>query len=308
MKSPFRSKYKITQEFGPDHFLTINGKQIKASEYYGKFGLSGHEGIDMVPTGTSWEVLSLSDGVLVNESDDPRSGAYGIWCTIWSPSNGLAFQYCHLSENYIRPGDKITAGQKIGNMGSTGNSSGAHLHLNVFKVDDKGVRINKDNGYNGGIDPLPFLSSEDAPVNDVVELDKCRVARDTHWNHLMQIKDALMVQGEYSISNIINRIDSLSTSERQLGEKDKQLSSVQTQLTDLQGEMKSKIDEYINLQASNESLQKQVKTQEKKIEEFGIAMRETEAEIERLKAIKPLDDLTAGDHLVKFFVKLFVKR
>lgn len=169
--TPFNSKYKTTQAFG------VN------AEYYKKFGLAGHEGIDLIPTGSVWDVYSLTDGVVVNETDDPRSGAYGIWLTVWCPTKDIALQYCHLKENYVKAGDKITKGQKIGVMGSTGNSTGPHLHLNLFAVDDNGVRLNRNNGYNGGINPLPLLETEDVEVpNTQAELDKLREQRDDNWN------------------------------------------------------------------------------------------------------------------------------
>ena len=140
------------------------------------------------------------------------------------------------------------------------------------------------------------------------ELDKVREARDNHHNDLMKIKDALTVQGEYSIDNILNRIDSLSKSEMTLGDKDKQLNDVQSQLSNISLQLKNKIDEYIALQAKNEELHKEIETQAKSIEEFGIAMHEARADIERLKAIKSTDELSAFEHLVRFFVKLFVNK
>ena len=57
---------------------------------------------------------------------------------------GLSTLYAHMSEIYVKPGDAVARGQIIGRMGSTGRSSGTHLH---FEVRKGGVTV----------DPRPFL-------------------------------------------------------------------------------------------------------------------------------------------------------
>lgn len=146
----FSGGYRITQIFGA------------RPDYYDDFGLKGHEGLDVAPKTSDWNVCAVADGVVVKDEDSPRSGAYGIYLTIWHPKLKKATQYCHLEFNSVNINDQIKAGQSVGKMGSTGNSTGPHLHLNVYDVDDNGVRLNKNNGYNGGIDPLPFINKLEA--------------------------------------------------------------------------------------------------------------------------------------------------
>jgi murein DD-endopeptidase MepM/ murein hydrolase activator NlpD len=67
--------------------------------------------------------------------------------------NGLTSLYAHLTSSRVSKGDKVTAGQLIGNAGHTGNvhpagSKGAHLHFEV----------RRNGGYGHDVDPMPFIS------------------------------------------------------------------------------------------------------------------------------------------------------
>lgn len=181
MKKIFNSDFKVTQIYGGDHTLTINKKEYKASDYYGKFGLKGHEGIDLIPSDNDWTVKAAADGVVVRDDDfagDPKADVYGIYVTIWHPQLKKATQYCHLESNQVFVNQQIKAGEPIGKMGKTGNTSGAHLHLNLFEVDDKGYRLNKDNGFMGGVDPLPFLNEGADKPTPTETIKKVRVISD----------------------------------------------------------------------------------------------------------------------------------
>lgn len=96
------------------------------------FGASGsrwsrtHTGIDLAaPTGTS--VVSVSGGTV---DEVGWAGAYGNRVTIRHP-DGTETWYCHLSHTAVSDGQPVVAGQLIGAVGSTGNSTGPHLHLEV---------------------------------------------------------------------------------------------------------------------------------------------------------------------------------
>lgn len=287
MRSPFGSKIKITQKFG------VN------AEYYAKFGLKGHEGLDCVPTGTNWEVRSLADGVVVNESDDPRSGAYGIWLTVWHPTIKKATQYCHLKENYIEPGDKVTAGQKIGTMGTTGNSTGPHLHLNVFDVDSNGVRLNKNNGYNGGIDPEPFLDSlatdatleESATTVTVLasEWDGMRKDRDNHYNDKMAMFKELGYDTKFDLTVSVERIKGLLVVEKSAGEKESQNKELTQKVSDLTNKLAYAISEHT---VAVDSFQTSINEMQQKLDELK-SLKEKYIELE-LEAVELRKDVNAG--------------
>lgn len=89
--------------------------------------LAWHEGVDIsAPSGTP--VVSVTDGVIVvaGESDD----GYGIKVVI-DHGGGLASVYAHLSVVQVGVGQAVAAGQRIGLVGSTGRSTGPHLHYEL---------------------------------------------------------------------------------------------------------------------------------------------------------------------------------
>ena|SRR3990167_4016829 len=65
MRKVFNTQFKITQGFG------LN------SAYYSQFGLSGHEVIDLIPSGSDWTVLCLEDGKVVKDIDMKDKGGAG---------------------------------------------------------------------------------------------------------------------------------------------------------------------------------------------------------------------------------------
>lgn len=146
----FNSPFKVTQKFGVNPYI------------YKKYGLKGHEGLDLIPTTSDWAVYSLPfKSIIVKDIDMKKKGGhYGIFTTAWYPDISEAWMYCHFSSNNTYKGQELPPTFKLGQMGATGNTTGAHVHINRFKVDERGYRLNKNNGYLGGIDPLPFLQKE----------------------------------------------------------------------------------------------------------------------------------------------------
>jgi murein DD-endopeptidase MepM/ murein hydrolase activator NlpD len=64
--------------------------------------------------------------------------AYGRWIAI-DHNNGIVTLYGHLSAVQVTKGEKVDKGDKIGSMGSTGYSTGNHLHFTVFSSDSYDV-------------------------------------------------------------------------------------------------------------------------------------------------------------------------
>ncbi len=88
-----------------------------------------HTGLDIAAkTGT--DIISATNGKVVLASS---TGAYGNHLKI--EVQGIIVIYAHCSELLVKEGDEITQGQVIAKVGSTGNSTGPHLHLEIRKDD-----------------------------------------------------------------------------------------------------------------------------------------------------------------------------
>ena len=78
--------------------------------------------------------MSTGDGTVTAAM---RKGGYGKMVEI-DHGNGITTRYAHLSRISVKAGDKVTVGMKIGATGSTGRSTGPHLHYEI-RVNDTAV-------------------------------------------------------------------------------------------------------------------------------------------------------------------------
>ena len=104
---------QVTSEYG-----------TRSDPFHG--GKRAHKGIDMAaPYGTP--VYATGDGWV----DRANSwGSYGLIVIIKHPS-GHETRFAHLSAILVKPGQRVRKGQMIGRIGSTGRSTGNHLHYEV---------------------------------------------------------------------------------------------------------------------------------------------------------------------------------
>ena len=104
-----------------------------------------HPGIDIgAPKGTP--VYAADSGYVVVAGWDQERVSYGFMILI-NHGNGYVTRYAHLSAFAVEVGDSVKKGQLIGRVGSTGNSTGPHLHFEIIK---DGVRRNPFNYLPGG--------------------------------------------------------------------------------------------------------------------------------------------------------------
>ena len=98
---------------------------------------SAHTGLD-IATSTGTPVLAAASGTVTFSG---RKGSYGNLLVI-THSNGVQTYYGHCSKLYVSAGTTVTQGQIVAAVGSTGNSTGPHLH---FEIRVNGVAYNPQN-------------------------------------------------------------------------------------------------------------------------------------------------------------------
>ncbi len=86
-----------------------------------------HTGLDF-PADTGTPILAAAGGVVVVQEVHP---AYGNMVEV-DHGNNLITRYAHASKVHVRKGDIVKRGQKIAEVGSTGRSTGPHLHFEVW--------------------------------------------------------------------------------------------------------------------------------------------------------------------------------
>lgn len=139
---PNYNAYKITSPYG---LRTING------------AASMHNGIDLVAKmdngASAVDYITAHTGGIVDGVGYDVSAGYFVRIKV---AEGVLMYYFHLREkSNLKHGAKVDKGEIIGYMGSTGNSTGAHLHW--------GIKVN-----GAWIDPTPYLD-KDYPVKEEAE-------------------------------------------------------------------------------------------------------------------------------------------
>jgi murein DD-endopeptidase MepM/ murein hydrolase activator NlpD len=128
---PVRTDVSFTSGFG-----------VRSDPFHA--GAAMHPGIDLAGAiGTP--IYAPADGTVLRAGWN--SGGYGNLIEI-DHGRGITTRFGHLSAILVHDGDRITRGQLIGRMGSTGRSTGSHLHYEV-RIDNRPVN------------PIPFMKSTD---------------------------------------------------------------------------------------------------------------------------------------------------
>ena len=119
-----------------------SGYGVRSDPFRG--GSAMHAGIDLAgPHGTP--IYATADGTVTNAGWN--SGGYGNLIKL-DHGRGIETRYGHLAQMLVRSGQQVKRGQLIGRMGSTGRSTGNHLHYEV-RIDGRAVN------------PIPFMRSTD---------------------------------------------------------------------------------------------------------------------------------------------------
>ena len=126
-----------------------SGYGVRSDPFRGRAAM--HAGIDLAgPLGTP--IYATADGIVGRS--EYNNGGYGNLVEI-NHGQGIQTRYGHLSRASVRAGDRVSRGDVIGYMGSTGRSTGSHLHYEV-RIDGRAVN------------PIPFMQ----PSNTLVALQR----------------------------------------------------------------------------------------------------------------------------------------
>ena len=124
---PYKQGYVVTSAFG-----------VKRS------GGKKHKGVDLV--GVNKHIYPINNGTVVTKSYDGKG--YGNYVVI-DHKNGYWSLYAHLKKVYVKKGQSVNKNTILGDEGSTGRSTGSHLHLEVRKGSNSSSNV---------INPIAFLT------------------------------------------------------------------------------------------------------------------------------------------------------
>lgn len=153
--SPLSQDAVITSDFGTREHPVFGG-------------ISDHRGIDIAPkNGSSADALATFPGRITDIGF--QKGGAGNYVT-YQADNGLTVKYMHLADNSIpsgmQRGSRVAPGAKIGGMGSTGASTGPHLH---YQLEQNGIPIDPSRYMDGSIHaPNARLAGSDITGDDIL--------------------------------------------------------------------------------------------------------------------------------------------
>lgn len=128
--APKTTRYNVTniyKESSPVAGLLLRPCAGVYTQYYSW----KHRGIDIAdPTGPT--IYTAASGTVIEAHDSGWNGGYGKTVVV-DHGGGLQTRYAHMRKVYIAEGDQLMSGQAVGLMGSTGRSTGTHLHFEVLQ-------------------------------------------------------------------------------------------------------------------------------------------------------------------------------
>lgn len=144
-------------------------EKLRYTSYFGERWADLHRGVDIgaeVVGRQGDSLFATTDGIIRRVKVDPSYGNYIViehsgWCTL----------YAHLQSFNVKVGQKVKAGDVVGFMGTTGDSSGAHLHFECrlcpyVKFDERGTVLGFTNKPKWLVDPKPYIDAAIPPKDE----------------------------------------------------------------------------------------------------------------------------------------------
>ena len=177
---PFRGAIRVTCPFGKK----------------GNWTAGWHIGTDMVGE-EDQKVYAIAAGVV--QSVNAKSRSYGKHVLV-AHNDGTVSLYAHLADVYVKKDDEVTLDTVLGIMGSSGNATGVHLHLEVHKDYYRyPPRGSAQAQCHWLIDPLEWLQKKTSIVREIQKPQQLSIEKDgqefTVWavnidgNNFVKLRD-----------------------------------------------------------------------------------------------------------------------
>lgn len=144
--------YRITQGYGCTRYA-------RCGRTRGPYGGAPHNGLDTA-AGYGSQIRAIAEGEIIANG---KNDGWGNWVAIKHPNQyNLVSVYAHMSSlSFLQVGTQVRSGEVIGYEGNTGNVTGSHLHLSLYKefftfVKDTNGQL-YFNYFEGSVNPLDYL-------------------------------------------------------------------------------------------------------------------------------------------------------
>lgn len=144
-------------------------KELSITNIYGNTSNGLHKGLDMISLVGDRNVRAIKPGVVSFVGYDENG--FGNYVSIMQ-ADEYKVLYCHLNNYYVKIGDLVTEGQIIGIEGTTGNSTGIHLHLEIRETPyttNNHINSAEYLGIKNQRGPIEFIESEEVEEKEMIE-------------------------------------------------------------------------------------------------------------------------------------------
>ena len=161
------TKYKITSSFG-NRIHPITGKKAH------------HDGVDIISKTNDKNIYALEEGYVykIKTGQNKATTGYGNYIWVRYPRINVSIFYAHCKSIKLKKGAKVTKGTIIAIMGTTGASTGVHLHLGMTKI-----------GSNAWINPETYNYQVETKIKN-----KTGVQKDEDKNQIKVLVDNLRIR------------------------------------------------------------------------------------------------------------------
>jgi len=144
-----RNDWKVTSPFGPRKHPVTGVVKL-------------HTGTDYGTQGQKWNQYALEEGVVISAGLD-KAGHNALYAWVKYPRLGIKLLHYHLDEVFVKKNQKVTHDTVIGTTGTSGLSTGIHLHLGIKRIDEDKYFDPESFNYQPINNTMPVETSPQSP-------------------------------------------------------------------------------------------------------------------------------------------------